>query len=339
MGESVEVEKNYLKNIVVMLGVAILSSVAGYFINDYFSREKISIAHIGIKPKSVTILATNEFKQHVTRLNESNYISFLLGSNSRNDYNSEEIKTLLEQLSNEEFSLTENKLIYEEEYKNITKMKDDGLDLQSFYRIASKYLDNFSTDNNQSDLDILLGKISSLKTKNEDRLTKVTSAIKIIVNESLRSTKERQFQIDIIILNSGKTQALIRNSGYLRFGEDIVYLKENESRADSFTFRQLGSSLISNGDFVIVKEKEFSSISLVVDKYNNRQRMLDLVKREYLNGNRDTELVLRDSNDNEIVSDVFIFRNDLEEDRKVTLNEYIENHYKKYIENNYSASN
>lgn len=332
-GTSSSTESNNLKSIIVAILIAVVSTTFGVFISEYFDREKVSIAHIGIKPKEVTISASTEFKRHATNVDEYGIYPLSIRRDAKEQYSVEHIKSMLENVSREKLALNDSLAVLKKDLNAINGMKNTNPDLALFYKIASKYLDSFDSENK---LDMISAKIEVKIGQNEDRLKKISDAIKVIVNESLRSNREQEFQINVIILNSGKTQALVRNSGYLKFGEDVVYLKQSPI-SESVFLPDL--NFLSNSDFVVVKEKEFNSINLVVDKYNNRQRMLDLVKREYLNGSRNAQLVLKDSKNEEIYSEMFIFRNDLEEDRKITLREYLESHYREYIDNTYIVSN
>ncbi|EKE8763092.1 hypothetical protein ACPFT9_003475 [Vibrio cholerae] len=327
-------ESNNLKSITVAILIAIVSTTFGFFISDYLDREKVSIAHIGIKPKEVTISASAEFKKHATNVDEYGLYPLIFRKGAKEQYSVEHIKSMLENVSREKIALNESLVTFREDLEVINAMKNTNPDLALFYKIASKYLESFDSEDK---LDMISAKIEIKIGQSEERLKKINDAIKVIVNEALRSNREQEFQISVIILNAGKTQALVRNSGYLKFGEDVIYLKQASSVSDSIFLPD--QNLLSNTDFVVVKEKEFNSINLIVDKYNNRQRMLDLVKREYLNGSRNAQLVLKDSKNEEIYSETFIFRNDLEENRKITLREYLESHYREYIDNTYIVSN
>ncbi|HHP0452243.1 TPA: hypothetical protein ACRZZH_005172 [Vibrio harveyi] len=326
-----------IKNVVIGVVIAMVSSVGGYFVNDFLTKEKVSIAHIGIKPKTVAIAASNEFKKKLNGLNGYSNFRTVFDLDNQTHYSADHLKGMLEKMSHELSTLNEKAMVYARELSEIKLMQEDGINPDKFYKIGSKYLDSFN-ENNLSDLSVILGKIEMEKASNDERLAKLTETIKVIVNETYLSNKQKEFQINVIVLNSGKTQALIRNSGYLKFGEDVVYLKHNEISTDAAYFKSI-RSMISNGDFIIVRENAFDSLDLVVDKYNNRQRMLDLVNREYLNGSRVATLVLTDAKGKEVSSEPFIFRNDLEEDRKIGLNEYLENNYSQYIDQNYHARN
>ncbi|WP_122035354.1 hypothetical protein [Aliivibrio sp. EL58] len=332
------VSRNTIKNIVIGVVIALISSVGGYYVNEFLTRERVSVAHIGIKPKTVAIAASNEFKQKVNRLTNTLYIHTVFDIESQTHYSADHIKGILENLSTELFNLNEGNAVYSTELDQIKSMQNGVINPDGFYKIGSKYLDSFNVDN-RSDLGVIQGNIEMQRASNEERIIKVTEAIMVIVNEALNSNTEKEFQINVIVLNSGKTQALVRNSGYLKFDEDIVYLKNNDVDTDVAYIKFLRPAMLSNGDFIIVRENAFDSLNLVVDKYNNRQRMLDLVKREYLNSSRIATLVLTDAQGNEISSEPFIFRNDLEEDRKIGLSEFLENNYRLYIDPNYSSRN
>ena len=69
---------------------------------------------------------------------------------------------------------------------------------------------------------------------------------------------------------------------------------------------------------------------LIVDKYNNREKILDLAKREFLSGTRKAVLELRDIKGNILRFGPFIFRADLEYEKRQTLLEHIQKEYRQY---------
>lgn len=327
--------KKYFKNLtatMLAIGVAVLSGAVGFYINEYQMREKLAIEHVGVKPLVSETTISPELRTLVSELDDMDRRSFSIYS-IENDrlkvFDDDEVKAYLEQLINRRKKYESNLKEYSSGLSQVTTLLgQEAIDGKSFFKLSSEYL-NSDAKESKENLSKIQVAINDKVQNTEDLLNKLNEVFKQLVADVYSAKSKASFQIDVILVNHGKTQSLLRNSGELSFGEDTVYLKKKNRKLSRFAIDGGDSDALNN--FLIVKEKSFSTMTLVIDEYNNRKRMLDLAKREYLSGSRLATLRLYNSGGVVVLSTEILFRNDLEEERKVPLLDFIAENYSEYV--------
>ncbi len=195
-----------------------------------------------------------------------------------------------------------------------------------FYRLV--------TDYETRDMPISQDSLKQIARIVEDRIKKkeeakilMEKAIHKLVAFFLSTFPENQFQVEIIIFNSGKTQSVVKHKGQLIFGNEIINLKKKERRPNRY-LKVEEDTLFDR--FLVVQEKSFNGMTLVVDEYNNRQRMIDLGMREFVAGQRMAKLSFFDIRNKPIFSKDFLFRCEIEESKE-NFRQYIESNYSPYL--------
>lgn len=325
--------KKHFKSIgatMLAVGVAVLSGAGGFYVNEYQMRERLAIEHVGVKPLVTETIISPELRALVSQLNSMDRlrISYLFDSERLKVLDDNEVKEYLEQLLNGRKKYESTLKDYSSDLSQVTTLLgQEVIDSKLFFKLASNYLasDAKETKSNLSKIQVA---INANIQNTENLLDKLNQIFKQFISDVYKAKSKASFQIDVILVNHGKTQSLLRNSGEIAFGEDVIYLKKKNKKYSRFSSLRDDDAL---DNFIIVGEKAFASMTLIVDEYNNRKRMLDLVKREYLSGSRVSSLRLYDAGGSVVLTKEILFRNDLEEERKVPLLEFINENYGEYL--------
>ena len=304
---------NKMLGIIIAILIAGASTIIGYFINSYLTREKLVIEKILIRPLEVSLPINKDIQQEIKKRFES--------WGRENPYvdkkvlQEDELIRLLAYLKDQISQYNASIKTYEEDLDNLDKPDADAT------RWIAKYgylLPNSEPTANNLELikANLTENIKSLKDANREP----EGLIKRLIPDILEKAEREDFQINVVLLNYGDIQGLVQGSGRLIFDDDILNLKIMKNPSDR-------SNPSSFGQFEKVASRSFSMMTLISDEYNNRERMLDLAKREFLGGNRKAMLELNDVKGRTITYGPFFFRADLEYEKKESLKKRINREY------------
>jgi hypothetical protein len=327
--DSIKNVPKHIFAIVAAILVAILSGGFGFYVNEYQVRAKLAIEHVGVKPLITEIEISPELRALKAELDtmDTEYYVLSFDSDSLKVFDDDKVKAYLESLLNRRKKHETVLKEYSSDLSLVTKMLgQENIDSKGFFKLASSHLKPEAPES-KSNLSKVQVAINEKIQNTDHTIAKVNEIFSQLIDDVYKAKGSSSFQIDVILVNNGKTQSLLRNSGQISFGKDVIYLKKNKKKYSRWSSSSDGVL----DSFIIIKENSFASMTLVIDEYNNRKRMLDLAKREYLSGSRLTTINLYDSKGKIILSKELLFRNDLEEERKVSLLSFIEENYEEYI--------
>lgn len=170
--------------------------------------------------------------------------------------------------------------------------------------------------------------IESLTTYKE----KVDDVIKQLVQRAKKALDESKdkFQIEVIAFNEGNTQTVIRYKGVLELGSNQLNFKkaDNQKKEDYYTKLSNAMSGKTNrggasSNYLIIEPKSFIVLNIEIDNFNNKNRDIEVVKREYLSGQSSVSLTLFDIQNKPLKPFIFKLQNDLEYDPNDILNKFI----------------
>lgn len=314
-----------LHKIIIGVIVAIASSILIYFIHEYLNREILTIESITIRPRDILLRLPKDIDDFFKKMASKKIFYISLNENILTE---KFARSLLERLHREKQN-TDTKLerMRKDNSFITAQLKNPEASISSeFYRLV--------TDYETRDMPISQDSLKQIARIVEDRIKKkeeakilMEKAIHKLVAFFLSTFPENQFQVEIIIFNSGKTQSVVKHKGQLIFGNEIINLKKKERRPNRY-LKVEEDTLFDR--FLVVQEKSFNGMTLVVDEYNNRQRMIDLGMREFVAGQRMAKLSFFDIRNKPIFSKDFLFRCEIEESKE-NFRQYIESNYSPYL--------
>jgi len=325
-----------IRQIMASIFLAVLTAIIGYFVVDYFSREKLSIQNISVKQKYIEFDIDSRLYQEINSIYRmGSYYTFSNDdiSKSGGTISSESIKKILEELSkiSDNLNQTLNRV------SNIYNIKPNdtiktlkNLNLTNFRLRSFSYLDDYSKMS-KIELQNARDTIASYYLKTNNVIKKFVGVVYRKILES-----QREFQIEVVLFNNGDKQAVSKYKGQLAIGNSIINLKklektseyrrEDEDIIKAIKNTQSKEQFLSN--LVIIEARSFNGLTLIMDPYNNKQRDMAVARTEYRAGQKTAKLTLFDIKDKEFETTTFDFKIDLDQDQGETMLKYLQTNYK-----------
>jgi hypothetical protein len=207
---------------------------------------------------------------------------------------------------------------------------EDEIDINSsktqrFYKptIISKYISK------------PIDKITKLKSKVDDVIKQIAQKAK----KALEENKDK-FQIEVIAFNEGNTQTVIRYKGLIELGSTQLNLKKSGNQRIEDYYTKLSNAMAGkasqgslSSNYLIIEPKSFIVLNIEIDNFNNKNRDVEVIKREYLSGQSSVLLTLFDIKNNPIRPFSFKLQNDVEYDPNEELNKFVTTNLTAFIEN------
>lgn len=260
--------------------------------------------------------------KHVLNANE--FISVLNKLQKRTDY--------LERKTNKLTTIKNN--------NDSTELRSADIDLYDefgeieMYSLSRRYLSNEPSIIDKEEIQKVIDKNNVELNENN---TLIEELVKI-ANRSIQKNKG-DFQLEIVLFNSGNTQGVVRYKGQLILNKVILNLSKKLALKKNIDkdMKYLGDAFKGEREeeflqnFVIIEPKSFSGLTLIIEQFNNRQRDIETIQREYISGYRQVLLLLFDIENNKLKESAFQLINDIEMDESESLMKYLENNYTRYL--------
>ncbi|MFH6988884.1 hypothetical protein ACHRVW_14170 [Flavobacterium collinsii] len=323
--------------------IAVLTGVTTYFLYSYFNREIIRIQSISVRPKEIVLTIDRTLQNKLSKFtSESSIERIQNGATDLTSINKEYVIESLKSLQKKSSDLDDRIKQLSQLKSQVNEIKTDSISNEEIEKI------NSSEDIDFDDEILFPGSARYLKRKKAkqlvidetnktiDKVTKTKTDIDLIIKTlAIKSKKalddnKDKFQIEIIVFNEGNQQTVVRNKGSLLLGQTQINLKRASflkiedyysklSKAISGKYHQDGSS----SNYIIIEPKSFIVLNLEIDIFNNKNRDIEVIKREYLSGQSSVELTLYDIKNNPIKPYTCLLQNDIEFDPNDELLKYI----------------
>lgn len=329
--------------------IGVLSGITTYFFYAYFNRDIVTIQSALVRQKDLTLALERPLSNKLGELLNGGYSGFR--ENSNEDLTSLDKVYILEVLK----VLTANSANKTDIIDELTKAKNLLMDDSTAKKdsLSVDAIDKLIDDNRFRELFSLNRVIVNLvnkKTKNISREMVKSEIIKRIdvnsksrseIDEMIKSIAQKtkralelnndKFQIEIIAFNDGNQQTVIRNKGSLVLGQTQLNLKKVTYQKNEDDMTKLSKIIAGKynqdgtaNNYLIVQPKSFIVMNLEMDAFNNKDRDIRVIQREYLSGQSNVELTLYDIKNQPIKPFVFLLQNDIEFEPNDELRKYIQ---------------
>lgn len=337
---------------IVAIIVTIITGIITFFIYSYFNRDKVNIESALVKTKDLQILIDLTL---ASKLNdELNSNSYAVDRSESSIYDltiidKDYLLLILKKLNDKSILLKKrindlendkNKL---NELGNLITIDDiDKLNLTNYNSVIREFYDEPKKDTLKK-ADIIATYITVPVKRTKELKNNVDAVIKQLTQKTsiaLEKSKER-FEIEVIAFNEGNTQTVIRYKGLLELGSTQLNLKraDNPKREDYYTKisnAMLGKRGRTEGisNYIIIEPRSFIVLNLEIDNFNNKERDISVIKREYISGQSSVSLTLFDIKNNPIKPFTYKLQNDIDSDPNEILEKFIKDNLNNYIEPN-----
>jgi hypothetical protein len=324
--------------------IAVLTGITTFFLFAHFNREIIRVQSISVRPKEIVLTIDRTLQNKLSKLTSESSIERIQNAATdltsiNKDYIIESLKGLQKKSSDFDDRIKQlNKI-----KSQVNEMKTDSVSTEEIERLNSSEDIYYDYDEEISYSDRYYKKKKKARqlivdetNKAIEKLTKIKTDIDLLIKTlALKSKKalddnKDKFQIEIIVFNEGNQQTVVRNKGNLLLGQTQINLKRASflkiedyysklSKAVSGKYHQDGSS----SNYIIIEPKSFIVLNLEIDVFNNKNRDIEVIKREYLSGQSSVELTLYDIKNKPIEPYTFLLQNDIEFDPNDELLKYI----------------
>ena len=334
-----------LSNPMKVLITTALTIFLTYSITTYLNRDIVKLQSVSVRPKEISLTVDRQLATKLSNLLNQSY--FDRAQNAKldlttidKDYIVESIKFLASKSGSISDKITEqtkiksqindihNDSLSKEELSNINKLNNSFYDDDEDITYVGNSVNRKRKILKQQIIENVNRSIEKLTQEKND----IDGVVKSLAQKSKKALDENKdkFQIEIIAFNEGNQQTVIRHKGSLLLGQTQINLKKAStqkiedyfsklSKAQAGKYHQDGSS----SNYLIIEPKSFIVMNLEIDKFNNKNRDIEVIKREYLSGQSKVELTLFDIKNNPIKPYSFLLQNDIEFDPNDELFKYI----------------
>lgn len=310
----------------------------GYQITDWLSKEDVVIEGVIVKQKPAIVDIPKNLLDEINQSIELDYYP----RENKNDL--EASSTLYDDVK---LILTLKRL--GERYSSVNELRDkissdpSEVDyINAYFSLDKKYLKSniILTKADSNSYNYGYTKFSEIEKKEiEKELARTKKKIADTINSLIQliddelSTENAEFLVDILVSNTGGTQAVIRNKAIIvltESGGQRIMMKRNEVTQNEDPV--FGKESVSDQNFKIIESKGFTSLQLHVEDeniYNTNANIIDAYKSYQLR--QKFEVILFDMKNNELGPFKFEFRNDLENDPNRKLKQIIKEYKTKLI--------
>jgi hypothetical protein len=325
----------------VSLYLAAAGGYIGYQITTWLSREKIIAEGVIVKQKPVIVDIPKDLLKDIQVFDS---YEFNPVSERNNDlessatlFDDSKLISILKSLGKYYSRLNElrDKIISD----NLTENYSDALNsIPRKYKISNDTLKALDDSDYFFDFyrqDFTIGQKKEIEKELTRAKIKIRDLIEALIEliEDELSSENTGFLVDILVSNSGGTQAVIRNKAIIvltQSGDQRIMMKRNEIKQDESLIGDKTSE--GNENFKILEAKGFTSLQLHVEDeniYNTNTNIIDAYKAYQLR--QDFEVILFDMKNNEVGPFKFKLRNDLENDPNRKLKQIMKEYKTKLI--------
>lgn len=330
------------------IGATILTALVGFYVYDTLGREIIEIANIEVRQVPINIeIQKNQLSKELTIKLENYTVSKTKDSTNKPKTIFSEIdyKILLDKIHSKLKRIKGALELRQSDLDEINKIDPSKID--TFVKVRtllrrytkSRTLDLNRIDPSKQEDEFKKSKDSAVKVVKETiergkvDVEDYTSLVENLVQQAYKqlAQNESNYQIEVVLFNSGGKQAVVRYKGHLRMQDDTIKVnlkKPTDDNQKTFQGELDGEAFLR--DFVIINSKSFNGMTLVVDKFNNRQRDIKFSQREYAAGQQEAELYIYDINNKVTRKKKFNFRNVLYEEEKESFKSILDKEYKAF---------
>ncbi len=271
--------------------VFIISTILGYHLNDYLSRDKITIQNVEVIPatKKYAIdqkkLAAIEDKSRGIGLFSSG--GYLL-SNFPDELNNSQLKWLKRQLNNKKVSAEIIKDKIKSAVNNVATMNDNAsgeelLAVTDPMSIPMVYLDPKQTKKKD-----VLSALERMEIKLDDYIETIAQIVSDI--DSFKSVRTGDFEVVVTLLNSGNTDGLIKYDGTMKidtYKESIPIRVNSSSFLQSYgygnnipMYTALASIIDEKLRSTKIEKRSMVQISFAIDKDNGGGKIIGEIEQK-----------------------------------------------------------
>jgi len=323
--------------------ITIITGVLTFFMYAYFNRDKVNIESVLVRPKELLTnidltlaskLSTQLNDRYIERTENSTYDLTNLDKN----FLLLTLKRLYDKSSGYQQKLTE----YKDKLIKLNEISEDSLTQDEFEKLGINIYSSFEED----DVISTTGK-KEIKIPKKDIRTKyflkpiettanlklkVDDVIKQLIQKTKKALEENidKFQIEVIAFNEGNTQTVIRHKGTLELGSTQLNLKKSDNQKIEDYYTKLSNAMSgkssavgSSSNYIIIEPRSFIVLNIEIDNFNNKNRDIDVIKREYVSGQSLVKITLFDIKNNPLKPFKFKLQNDVENDPNEELNKFI----------------
>jgi len=282
--------------------ITIITGVLTFFMYAYFNRDKVNIESVLVRPKELLTnidltlaskLSTQLNDRYIERTENSTYDLTNLDKN----FLLLTLKRLYDKSSGYQQKLTE----YKDKLIKLNEISEDSLTQDEFEKLGINIYSSFEED----DVISTTGK-KEIKIPKKDIRTKyflkpiettanlklkVDDVIKQLIQKTKKALEENidKFQIEVIAFNEGNTQTVIRHKGTLELGSTQLNLKKSDNQKIEDYYTKLSNAMSgkssavgSSSNYIIIEPRSFIVLNIEIDNFNNKNRDIDVIKREYV---------------------------------------------------------
>jgi len=347
-----------IRKIVYILIPIVAATLIGYAIPNYLNRPDMSIRSQVVKPYYNSISLLQETKEHIDRRSYTDPEPCVLDvpfevsyrRNTDQEDMRSEVVILLQKLQKQITLCTNFKEGIEKELANAQgetkkqrKDSTEDINMARQGRSPSAKDDREESEKRkaQEEKDHQVDEAKKEAVVATQIIDDARRAIRAIAGQIRADDSQRKYKIEVILFNSGKTQAVIKTSGKLNIvqGYDVKngdYVKGTEStnlkRLNSESSPE-ESALSGMGEFMEINSNSFQGFTLVVDNYNNYSQTIDRSENDFAGGQSYAILELTDIDTNQIDASPFKFRSELSDVKEVDLKKLVNEEYSEYLNN------